>query len=387
MTHPSLFIDEAILDIHYLPEKILHRDRELQKLRALFDHIVQTPFEMAQKAVITGKIGSGKTVLANAYGRELAYKAQSRRVPFHYIHVNCRQRRGSLFMVLSQVVARIKPAFPERGYSANELLDILRQVLEEENTQILLVLDEVDALIDNEGSDALYYLTRFHETTPEAPRRLNLICISKDPKAFEKLDRSTLSSLQQNIIKLSDYTRAQLADILTYRVERAFRKGAVPLEVVDYISELAEREGGDARYAISLLHGAGKEADSEGATQVRPEHVRRIAVGLFEVATPEEIKHLSRHEKLVLLGIARFFQSTTASKATTGQIEESYRLTCEGHGESPRGHTQFWKYLKKLGSLDFVNVEMRSTKNGRTQLVSLDKIPAETLERKVLELL
>jgi len=202
LNHQSVFIDEAILEIHHIPDKLFHRDTELQRLRSLFDNILTAPYEMSQKAVIIGNVGSGKTVLANAYGRELKEKAKRRRLKFHYIHINCRQRRGSLFMVLSQVVTRIKPDFPERGYSANELLDILRQILDEEETQILLVLDEVDALIENEGSDALYYLTRFHETTPDEPRRLNLLCISKDAGAFRKLDRSTLSSLQQNICLL-----------------------------------------------------------------------------------------------------------------------------------------------------------------------------------------
>jgi len=387
LNHQSVFIDEAILEIHHIPDKLLHRDAELQRLRSLFDQMVTAPYEMSQKAVIIGNVGSGKTVLANTYGKELMEKADRRRVKLNYIHINCRQRRGSLFMVLSQVVTRIRPDFPERGYSANELLDILRQILDEENTQVLLVLDEVDALIETEGSDALYYLTRFHETTPDEPRRLNLICISKDAEVFRKLDRSTLSSLQQNIIRMPDYNKYQLADILMYRMERAFRKDAVPLEVIDFISEVAEKENGDARYAISLLHGAGNEADNAGSRQIKPEHVRKIAVGIFDVIVPDEIKYLSQHEKLSLLSIARFFMSSTAPEATTGEIEENYRMVCEEYGEKVRGHTQFWKYLKKLADLDFVSMEMHASSQGRTQLIRLDKIPAKLLQEKVMELL
>lgn len=387
MTHQSVFTDEGILEIHYIPEKILHREKELLKLRSLFDHIITKPNEMSQKAVILGSVGSGKTVLANTYGRELREKAKRTRTNFHYIHINCRQRRGNLFLILGQIVNHIKPDFPDRGYSPNELLDILRQILDEEKTQILLVLDEVDALIAKEGSDALYYLTRFHETTPDAPRRLNLLCVSKDAQVFRKLDRSTLSSLQQNIIRLSDYDKYQLADILLYRLERAFRKDAVPLEIIDFISEVAEKENGDARYAISLLHGAGKEADNDSSRQVKPEHVRRIAVGIYDVTVPDEIKHLSQHEKLVLLGIARFFMSSTTPEATTSEIEESYHLVCEEYNEKPRGHTQFWKYLNQLSSIDFVTIEMHSSSNGRTQHIRLDKIPSEILQEKVMALL
>lgn len=387
MGYQSVFIDEGILDIHHIPDVILHRDAEMKRLGALFDHMVTAPQEMSQKAVIIGNVGSGKTVLAQSYGRALEARAERRKVNFHYIHINCRARRGSLFMILSQVVTHIKPDFPERGYSANELLDILRQILNEVDTQVLLCLDEVDALIDKEGSDALYYLTRFHETTPDEPRRLNLLFISKDAGTFRKLDRSTLSSLQRNIIRMPDYDRLQLTDILVYRVERAFRRDAVPTEVIDFISDIASKEQGDARYAISLLHGGGLEADSESSRQLKPEHVRKIAVGLFDITVPDEIRYLNKHEKLSLLSIARFFMSNTASEATTGEIEESYHLVCEEYGEKKRGHTQFWKYLKKLNDLDFVTMEMHSSSQGRTQLIRLDKIPAKTLEKNVVGLL
>jgi len=384
MGYQSVFVDEGILETHHIPDVMLHRDAELKRLGALFDHMVTAPQEMSQKAVIIGNVGSGKTVLAHTYGRALKARAERRKVSLHYIHINCRERRGSLFMILSQVVTRLKPDFPERGYSANELLDILRQILDEVDTQILLCLDEVDALIDKEGSDALYYLTRFHETTPDAPRRLNLLCISKDAGTFRKLDRSTLSSLQRNVIRMPDYTRLQLTDILMYRVERAFRRDAVTLEVIDFISDVAVKERSDARYAIDLLHGGGLEANNEGSRQLKPEHIRKIAVGLFDITVPDEIQYLSKHEKLSLLSIARFFISNTASEATTGEIEESYHLVCEEYGEKKRGHTQFWKYLKKLNDLDFVAMKMHSSSKGRTQLIRLDKIPAKTLEENVV---
>ncbi len=387
MSYRSVFVDESILEIHHIPDNILHRDAEMKHLESLFDQMVSSPQEISQKAVIIGKVGSGKTVLAHSYGRELSKKAAQRNVNFHYIHINCRERRGSLFMVLSQVVTHIKPNFPERGYSANELLGILRQILEEEDTQILLCLDEVDALIKKEGSDALYYLTRFHETTPDEPRRLNLLCISKDAQVFRKLDQSTLSSLQRNIINLSDYNRAQLSDILMNRIKHAFRKDAVPPEVVDFISNITSKERGDARYAISLLHGAALNADREASRQLKPEHVRNIAVGLFDVALPDEIQYLSKHEKLSLIAIARFFMSNTSIDATTGEIEKSYHLICEEYEEKKRGHTQFWKYLKKLNDLDFVTMEIHSSSMGRTQSIRLDKIPAEKLAETMEELL
>jgi cell division control protein 6 len=387
LAHRSVFIDEAILDINYIPDLILHREPEYWMLESLFDNMVTAPYEVSQKAVIVGGVGSGKTLLSQYYGRNLKDKAKRRRVQLEYLHINCREFRGSLFMILSRVVKRLRPGFPERGYAANELMEILRQIMNEDDTQVLLALDEVDALIDNEGSDALYYLTRFHEAEPTQPRHLSLILISKDPDVFRKLDRSTLSSLQRNVIRMPDYTRGQLSDILLYRVERAFRKDAVPLEIVDFVSELAVKEGSDARYAIDLLQGSGRYADADHSQQIRPEHVRRVAVGLFPVLDREAVRQLSLHEQLVLLAVARFFKSSAGTQATTGEIEQGYHLVCEEYGEDPRGHTQYWKYLKNLNSLDFLKIKLQASSQGRTQLISLEKVPAEELEDSVVNII
>ena len=116
LAHRSVFIDEAILDINYIPDLILHREPEYRMLESLFDNMVTAPYEVSQKAVIVGGVGSGKTLLSQYYGRNLKDKAKRRRVQLEYLHINCREFRGSLFMILSRVVKRLRPGFPERAY-------------------------------------------------------------------------------------------------------------------------------------------------------------------------------------------------------------------------------------------------------------------------------
>jgi cell division control protein 6 len=344
---------------------------------------VNSPFEMSQRALIIGGVGSGKTALAQRFGLNLMEEAKRRRVKVEYIHANCRESRGSLFMVLQRVVRRLRPNFPDRGFSANELLDILMRVLDEEDTQLVLCLDEVDALIDKEGGDAIYNLSRVQEERIEGPRRLNLICISKESDAFKKLDRSTLSTLQRNLIKMPEYTTPQLSDITIGRAEMAYRPGAISPDIIDFIGELASAENGDARYAIDLLWRAGKYADTTYSMEVHPEHVRKAAASLFPALRPEEIRQLSRHEQLALLGIARHFKHSREPHATTGDAEKNYHIVCEEYGEKPRGHTQFWKYLNRLSSLGAITTKLQASERGRTQIIGLSKVPAGELEREL----
>jgi cell division control protein 6 len=202
-------------------------------------------------------------------------------------------------------------------------------------------------------------------------------------EAFHKLDRSTLSSLQRNIIKMPEYTHPQLSDIILNRADMAFRNDALTLAVIDFISELASMEKGDARYAIDLLWRAGKYADLSYSREILPEHVRRAAATLFPVLREEDVSLLSLHEKLVLLAVSRFFLHSPSIHASTGELEEVYHLVCEEYVEEPRGHTQFWKYLNQLKALDAINVKLSATSRGRTHLISLAKISAEELEREV----
>jgi cell division control protein 6 len=385
--HASVFVDESVLDLNYVPNTLIHREEELRLLTALFDFIISTPFEMTQRAIIVGDVGTGKTALAQRFGLNLIQEGIKRRLKVHYLHVNCRELKGSLFMVLRRVVKSLRPEFPERGYAATELLEILVQILDEENVQLLLCLDEVDALIEREGSDSLYYLTRIQERHPDAPRRLSLLAITRDREVFKKLDRSTLSSLQRNIVQMPNYTRNQLSDIILGRVEMAFRENTVPLNVVDFISELASLEHGDARYAIDLIWRSGKYADVSYSNEVLPEHVRKAAATLFPVLRETEVEQLSLHEKFALLSIARFFLHNPVTNATTGEIESSYKIVCEEQGEKPRGHTQFWKYLNRLKNIDAVNIRLKASSEGRTHLISLTKIPAKNLEREVVRII
>jgi len=381
----SVFVDEGVLDINYIPSKLLHRDEEKRLLEHFFDHLLSAPYEMSQRAIIVGGVGTGKTALAQLFGRELVEKAKKRRVKVRYIHVNCRELRGSLFMVLRRVVKAMRPDFPERGYAANELMETLMQLLSEEDTQLLLTLDEIDSLIDTDGTEALYNLTRVQEGLLDDSRRLSLLCISKDINVLKKLDKSTLSSLQRSIIQLKEYSPPQLSSILLSRAEAAFRKDATPLEVIDFIAELASQEHGDARYAIDLLWRSGKYADLEISRQINLNHVRKAAPSVFPTIKEESINHLSLHELYVLLAVARFFKINNLPNASTGEVETLYKVVCEEYNEKPRGHTQFWKYLNQLKGFDAVHIKMDSSNQGRTQLINLTKISAEDLEKEVLQ--
>ena len=380
----SVFKDESKLDINYIPNRLPHREKEHRLLMEFFRFILSCPEKMAQRVIITGEVGTGKTALAQRFGADITREANKRGVNFRYVHVNCRECRGKLFLILQHAVSVFRPNFPKRGYSAEEALETLMQSLDEENTYMVLALDEFDSLIEQEGSEAVYKLTRLQEMRPGKPQRVSLISIIRDLKSTEKLDASAKSTLQRNVIRLDRYGASQLTDILNDRVALAFEPSTVPEDVVDLVAELAVSESGNARFAIELLWRAGKYADAENLGLVAAECVRQAISSIIPTIQRSELSSLGLHEKLFLLGAARVFKNSEKTYATLSEIEEGYAVVCEEYGEQPNSHTQLWKYVQLFSALGILSAEVDATgARGRSTRVSLPSVPAYELEKEL----
>ena len=389
LTRRSVFMDETKLDISYVPRKLLHRDGEMRLLKEFFSFALTQPWRMAQRVLIVGDVGTGKTALTQRFGADVVEQAKQRGLNLNYIHVNCRQYRGSLFLILHHAITFFHPNFPRRGFSAEELLNIFLQVLDEENAYVILTLDEFESLIEREGAEPVYKLTRLQEARMNKPQRFSLICILKKLEVLDKLDPSTRSTLQSNIISLEKYSKEQLVDIVNDRVQLAFKPSTVLEDTVDLIAELAESEGGNARFAIELLWRAGKYADAEGLGFVTPECVRKAVSSIFALVKKSDIAALSFHEKLLLLGVARFFrENEDRAYATLTEVEREYAVACEEFEVQPHTHTQLWKYLQTLSAIGVIRKTVsRAGQRGRTTRIYLPGVSVHQLEKELFSML
>jgi cell division control protein 6 len=67
-----------------------------------------------------------------------------------------------------------------------------------------------------------------------------------------------------------------------------------------------------------------------------------------------------------------------------GEAEDAYAVVCEEYGQEKRGHTQLWKYMHELSTLDIIKTESSGTgQRGKTTLISLPKISAAELETEL----
>ncbi|MFO7678262.1 MAG: AAA family ATPase [Thermoplasmatota archaeon] len=375
----SVIKDLHVLDFDFIPEELPHRSEQLKKLAMMFKPLLK---KSCQNAMIRGPVGTGKTVIAKHFCNSLVRIARKQSLAIEYVHINCRKRSTDA-MVLIGILNHFDKRFPDRGFSVQEMLQILNKQLQRRDAQLLLVLDEVDALIKKSGSDLLYNLSRFSDETMKADNPISIIMISQKD-VLQDLDSSALSSFKRsNLLVLHKYTRDELYDIITQRVKLGFHLGTVSEDSINLIADISS-EWGDARFAIEMLWKSGMYADEQHMQLVVPEHVRTAKAETYSVVTETKLKNLEKHQLLTLLSIAKRLQKDDSAYAITSEVEKIYAITCEEYQEKPRAHTMFWSYLKDIEGAGFINLKPSGKGQlGTTQLISLPDVPASVLRDKL----
>lgn len=379
----SVIKDPGVLDFDYVPDEILHRDEQFHFLSQMFKPLLSG---ISQNVVIQGPVGTGKTLITKKFCSSLVGIARKQGKLIEYVHINCRKRSTDA-MVLLGILNHFDSRFPDRGFSVQEMLQVLRKQLQKREAQLLVVLDEADALLKKSDSNLVYALTRFSDELTREKIPVSLLLISQKD-VLSMLDDSALSTFKRsNKISLDKYTRKELFDIVKQRIALAFHTNTVDGECVGLIADIAS-EWGDARFAIELLWKAGIAVDNQHVQLVVPEHVRAAKAETYSIVTESKLRNLERHQLLSLYAIAKRLQKDGTAYVSTGDAEKTYAVTCEEYNEKPRTHTMFWSYLKDIESAGFVTIKLSGKgRLGTTQLISLPDIPAEVVGNKVEELL
>ena len=373
----KVLLDRGPLSYDWIPPALIGRDDELADMAAIFSQM-ENQYTSCQ-AVILGPVGSGKTVLTQRFGYDIRQHLEGRR-HIIFAHVHCRNHpTGS--QVLQQIALALDPGHPERGFSSGEIIQSIRRNLSTHNAHLLLILDEVDVLILRDSSDLIYKLLRIDEGQ-EWSGSLSLIMVSQNQTLLKLFEPAIISRLgQSNVIELAAYDEATLTGIARQRADVACRTGSDGDETLAKIGRFYG-ESGDARHAIELLDAAIRRAEKAGRGDVLPEDVRvsTLRQAAFE---PSQIDVLSKHQKLVLLGVCRRLKK--ADHISSGDAQKLYNLVCEEFGFKPRSYTTFWKHLKALEVENLINT--RTTKanvgSGRTRHITMTNTLPASLESRI----
>ncbi len=319
---PTIFRNHEVLHPDYVPENLPHRDKEIQIIGKILAPALRG--YRGSNVFIYGKTGTGKTAAVRYTLDRLIRKSREVGAPIDTRYINCRIA-GTDYRVLSLLCETVGVIVPFTGLATGEVLDRFRNTLDIKKLTLIVILDEIDALIKMHGDVLLYKLTRINENLKGS--RVLLIGISNDLHFKEFLDPRVLSSLSEEEIVFHPYTAVELADILSERAGMAFIDGAMTEGALRLCSAFAASEHGDARRALDLIRVAGELAERGGVSKVSEEHVRHAQKKIEEDRVVEVLKTLPIHSKLVLLSVYLIAKSNVEG-SITGDVFEVYKELC-----------------------------------------------------------
>ncbi|NHJ21462.1 MAG: ORC1-type DNA replication protein [Candidatus Lokiarchaeota archaeon] len=382
---PTLFKCERALENSYIPNKLPHREKELSLLSRLFLELITNPNSISRKILITGKTGIGKTATIKLFGEMLMNAARKRSNVIKYIHINCRKERTS-YKVLIKIIDTLNINFPKRGYSPQDLLDIIIDIVHNQNFHLLIVLDELSYLINN-SEDLIYSLTRINDDSFNNQQHISIIGIVRDISCISSLDISTMSTLQRNIIHFKKYTNEQLCVILRYRVSLSLKENVMSDKLIETIADLVYQSG-DIRYGLNLIWKATKIAENQNLKHITMECVRLANHDIVPFSTIDVLKYIPIQKGIFLLGIITALKKSGRIQVSVLEITNSYLIICENLAIHPRSHSQLWNYLQEFKRECLINMEIKSESiKGRKALISVQDIPISKFEEILVNIL
>lgn len=366
LSNIHIFVDREVLRHDYIPNKLPHRDKQIQSLGGIVAPVLRG--SPCSNAFIYGKTGTGKTAVTKYVLNKLLTKANELGTPVEICYVNCRLV-GTEYRVLSSLCEALDVRVPFTGLAVGEVFDRFKKGLDKQRKIFVVVLDEIDALIKNRGDTLLYELTRVNQTLKYG--RTSIIGISNDLRFKEFLDPRVLSSLSEEEIVFRPYDATELQDILWRRAQFAFSKGAILDSAVALCAALAAAEHGDARRALDLLRVAGELAERQGKDCVTEDNVRQAEKRVEHDRIVEVLENLPVHSKLVLFSVY-LLGKTKLNYTITGDIYGIYCELCDQSGLGSLTQRRVSGLISELDMVGLLNARVVSMgRHGRTKKIRL----------------
>ncbi|MBM3309796.1 MAG: AAA family ATPase, partial [Candidatus Altiarchaeales archaeon] len=372
----GIFKNLDVLSPHYVPEELPHRISEAKSISRILTPVLRN--EKPGNIFVYGSTGTGKTSVVRHVMRELNKivsdpESNTAKALVKTVYMNCRTGYGSKYQVLVRVLTdeslqseglKKKPLEDRKnkdlvGISPTRLYEKLKEVVQENNMSLIVVLDEVDTVRDID--DLMYTLTRINDDIKGG--RVSVVGISNRSSFKEMLDARSRSTLCEEELIFKPYNAHQLETILKQRVEIGLHSGAISEGNIKLIAAYAASTNGDARYALKLLQKAGELAESDARKAIKMEDVKAARTKVEEDIVSETVKNLPEHQQVVLYSIADLLVRGSQYKRLnevekdvvfSGEVYDHYQKVSKSLHRDPRTMRWFREYLNELEVLGLI---------------------------------
>jgi len=373
MAAKPMFKVQAALTMAFEPGTIPHREKQIEDLgRALAPALKGSK---PSNIFIYGKTGTGKSLVASHVTSELAKAAERMGQKIKVVYINCKMKRAAdtEYRLLASLAKEFGREVPFTGLPTDQVYKVVFEAIDSQEQVVILVIDEIDALVRRTGDEILYNLTRVNGELKKA--KVTVIGITNDLGFIDSLDPRVRSSLGEEEFVYPPYNALQLQDILKQRAEMAFAPGTVGTGVIEKAAALAAQEHGDARRALDLLRVAGELAERKGELAVDQSHVDSAQDKIDTDRVLEIIRIQPKQSQAVLQAIVELSAGKDDEqnhRVSTGVVWDKYNRLCADKGLKPLTQRRVSDLIGELDMFGVIQARVISHgRGGRTRDIEL----------------
>jgi len=365
----SIFKDKSSLSADFTPDNIPHRTKQIEDTAHMLAPVLRG--EKPSNIFIYGKTGTGKSLCIRKVTDSLKEAADNNGGNVKIIYINCKMGKvvDTEYRLLAQIISFFDEEVPFTGLPTNTLYRKLYEKLTETGGSIILVLDEIDALIEKIGDEIIYSITRINQNVPNI--KITIVGISNKPTFTDNLDPRIRSSLSEEEMVFPPYNATEIRDILDERVKMAFNKDMVDYGAITKCAALAAQENGDARKALDLLRVAAELCERDSKRRVDETFVNKAQEKLDKDRIMELIRVQPKHSKLVLLAMLKLYKDNSRG-VQTGEVYTTYEKMAADNGLKALTQRRVSDLISELDMMGVINASVISKgRYGRTRRINI----------------
>lgn len=317
------------LKLNYIPDKFINRNKEINKLQSF---ISDTSRRTGTTLLITGEPGTGKTHVT-------LKKLHEHLDSTDFCYIPCK-RCDSQYKVLRQIFSKVFNKQINRGFHTATLQ---RELEQQGSLNLVLVLDNIEFLLQNDGDSLLYFLSRINNPG------LSMVCITSNTEIVEsELGERTYSSLNPRKIVFKSYSSQDISKILVHRAKLSLHPNTLHQKAMKKIINNVT----DIRIGLKWLETAAVNAEQligEGIVSETREHAKQEFIQNI-------LNDFTFHHELLYLSIKELSKGSEKT-LQTGEVYKKYRETCTLYEEDALSNRRISDYIKHLELLNLIQAE------------------------------
>ena len=308
----SVFADKSALDPLAEPDEIIAREDQERELATILNGIHEG--YLPPTVSIHGPPGTGKTMTTRRIATEFATRTEELAVEY----VNLKECR-TLFSAANEIHLELTGERKKAYEGLDGVFEGLWIALEDYPAYTVLILDEIDQIQHDSNYDPNEFLYRLLRGEGKLKRGIVLSAWLISNRLIEvdlRLDSRVESAMSDESVFFGPYDERKLTALLSARLDRAFKRGALPESVREYGIKQAANYWGDARKALSLFRRAGELANERDLDAVTRTCFDDCIETTDKEAIVEKLSALPKNHLAVLLCM------TYWKDPTTGEISQ-----------------------------------------------------------------